>query len=405
MNKPFASICEHPDRVCLNQHELIRKYRCPDCSAVMMCACDEEFGHRFLVHQLSEGCELETQVRLAMTQGFQPETCSECRGLPPDPAPGAAIPGRTSKIKRYYWRELFFAKLSAQADWDGEHPDASDDERRSAHARIEKTILEDIKALHASAPKYVFTEKSQADVIAQYGVEVEALRATYAKDAKKGAQIVSGDEVISAEEFADRHYSAQGWQVVHLESVPFHALFGVMLWMLIQDPADSRCRPVSFGDRNAFEERCEKDPIWTHLPSDFGSKGYGTRRAGAIYRYSEKFFVGEDLLWLFDYWRSYSEGLRQYLWAHRDHDVIRARSLIEILPPATIVAILQYLVEDYWVRYLGWPDLLLHRDGEFKFVEVKSSNDRLSVEQKGWIADNHDILRLPFAIAKIHRVS
>lgn len=403
MDEQAASPCEHPDRVCLNQHELIRKYRCPDCDAVMMCACEEEFGRRFLVHQLDEGCELDTQMRVPVTHGFEPEICSECRGLPSDPAPAAAIPGRTSKIKRYYWRELFFAGHAAKGDWDIEHSEASDEDRHLAYALIEKTVLDGIKTLHASTPKYVFTEKSQADVIAHYGVEVEPLRATYAKDGKKGAQIVSGDEVISVEEFASRHYSTQGWQVLHLESVPFHALFGVMMWMLIQDPIDPECRPASFGARNAYEERRAKDPIWTHLPRDFGSKGYGTRRVQAIDSHFKEFFVEEDLVWLFDYWRFHSEGLRQYLWAHRPEDVDRAGRLVELLPPHTIIAILRYLVKDYWGRYLGWPDLLLYRLGEFRFVEVKSSSDRLSEDQKRWIADNHDILKLPFSIAKVHR--
>lgn len=90
MDEQAASPCEHPDRVCLNQHELIRKYRCPDCDAVMMCAREEEFGRRFLVHQLDEGCELDTQMRVPVTHGFEPEICSECRGLPSDPAPAAA---------------------------------------------------------------------------------------------------------------------------------------------------------------------------------------------------------------------------------------------------------------------------------------------------------------------------
>jgi hypothetical protein len=371
----------------------------------MMCACDEAFGHRFLAHQLSEGCELETQERIPVTHGFQAEVCSECRGFPADPAPGAAIPGRTSKIKRYYWRELFFAEHAAQADWDCEHPGATDDQRRSAYKQIEKVVLDEIKLRHATSPKYVFTEKSQADVIAQYGVEVTQLQATYVRDGAKGAQIVSGDEVISAEEFATRHYSAQGWQVLKLESVPFHALFGVMMWILIQDPADPQCRIVSFGDRNAFEDRRAKEPVWTHLPSDFGSRGYGKRRVTAIDEHFRESFVEDDLLWLFDYWRSCSEGLRQYLWSHRDHDVDQARRLVEILPVSAIIAILRYLVDDYWGRYLGWPDLLLHREEEYRFVEVKSSNDRLSEDQKRWIADNHDILKLPFAIAKIHRVS
>ena len=48
-----------------------------------------------------------------------------------------------------------------------------------------------------------------------------------------------------------------------------------------QDPIDPKNRIVSFGDRTAYEERRTKEPIWTHLPSDFGSAGY---RIGAQQR-------------------------------------------------------------------------------------------------------------------------
>ncbi|MGY3609702.1 MULTISPECIES: VRR-NUC domain-containing protein [unclassified Bradyrhizobium] len=91
------------------------------------------------------------------------------------------------------------------------------------------------------------------------------------------------------------------------------------------------------------------------------------------------------MLELFAYWLSPSDGLRQYLWAHREADVSRARRLIEILPPDTILLILRYLVADYWGHYIGWPDLILHRDEAFMLVEVKSSSDKLSAEQMGWI--------------------
>jgi len=70
MARQPPSTCHHPDRACLNQHELIRKYRCADCGAVMMCACDEVRGHRFLPHQLSECCDLDTQERVPVTHGF-----------------------------------------------------------------------------------------------------------------------------------------------------------------------------------------------------------------------------------------------------------------------------------------------------------------------------------------------
>jgi hypothetical protein len=48
----------------------------------MMCACDESFGQRFLAHQLSEACELDTQERVPVTYGFEPGFCNGCRELP-----------------------------------------------------------------------------------------------------------------------------------------------------------------------------------------------------------------------------------------------------------------------------------------------------------------------------------
>lgn len=399
-------LCTHPNVTCLNQHELIRKYRCDACGGVMMCGCDETVGRRFLSHQLHEGRELETQRRVPVTLGFVAGTCSTCRGLPADPAPAAAIPGRTTKIKRYYWRELYFGKRVAQAEWQDNHPDATEEERRAAYAEVERQVLEDIKRQHATAPKYAFTELSQGEVIKRYDVQIDALPAHYAAVGTKGSQIVQDGEVVSPEAFASRHYEALGWSVLETESLPIHALFGVMMWLLIQHPFDPLNRVVGFGDRAVYEATREKVQIWTPLPEDFGSKGYGRRRASAIDEHLARLPVDrEELLCTFDYWRPMSAEFRQYLWAHRDKDVERARQLIEILPPETVIGILRYLVGDYWGRYLGWPDLLLHRDGEFQFVEVKSSSDKLSEEQKRWIADNNELLHLSFRIAKIHRRS
>ena len=77
----------------------------------MMCACDEDIGRKFLAHQLGRGVELHTQQRVPVTAGFQPNVCEGCRGLPLTPHPKAAIHGRTSKIQRYYWRELAFETM------------------------------------------------------------------------------------------------------------------------------------------------------------------------------------------------------------------------------------------------------------------------------------------------------
>ena len=140
-------------------------------------------------------------------------------------------------------------------------------------------------------------------------------------------------------------------------------------------------------------------------PSDFGSEGYGARRKHAIDRHFREISREEVLLWLFDYWLPYSHELRQYLWAHRKKDVVRARILVELLPRTALLTILRYLVDGYWDRYLGWPDIFLNRAGEFEFAEVKSSGDKLNSNQKAWIVNNHNILHFKFRLIKIHRSS
>jgi hypothetical protein len=389
---------------CLNPYELIRKYRCAACKAVMMCACDEAFGTRFLSHQLTEATELRSQKRCRVTHGFHQTICPVCRGLPAEPAPQDEGYRSASKIKRYYWRELWFETWRRQADWEEAHPSAGDEERSAAHEHIESEVLRFIKELHATNPKYVFNEPSQAEVLERYKVDVIGLQVPYVAMPHRGAVIEGKHGAVSPEAFATRHFESQGWSVMTLESQPFHALFGVMMWSLIQDMYDPLVQMVGFAEKTAVDAGTKPGHVWSFLPSDFGSEGYGVRRNRAIAKhFGEIAHHADDLLWLFDYWQPYSEELRQYLWAHREKDVQRARRLVEILPPPTIFKILRYLVEAYWDRYLGWPDLLVYREQTVELVEVKSSNDKLSAKQKRWIADNSTLLHLPFRLLKLHR--
>jgi hypothetical protein len=370
----------------------------------MMCACDEAFGRRFLAHQIHAGRELETQIDVPVSLGFVADVCAECRGLTPIHAPLAEGFGRTSKIKRYYWRELQFREMQRQADWNDSHPTASPDEYTAAASAIEAQVLDEIKALHATSPKYIFSEVSQAEVLERNQVDVQAIYVAYSEQPAKGAVIRLGHDVVSPEAFVSRLYRDEGWSVLPLESLPLHALFGVMMWLLIQDSSDSQVRLAGFGDRHVYEATGGKSMIWTWLPDDFGGKGYSQRRKAQIERHLGEFPGDrEGMLCLFDYWRPYSSDLRQYLWAHREQDVDRARQLVEMLSPAQIVSILRYLIDDYWDHYLGWPDLLLKRGDDILFIEVKSSSDRLSADQKHWIAGNYAQLKLPFRLVKLHR--
>lgn len=403
-----ADTCNHAELRCLNQFELIRKYKCAGCGAVMMCSCDEAIARRFLSHQLSHGTDLHTKEEIPVTAGFQPSVCRECHGLAPEAHPVASIHGRTTKIRRYYWRELAFREMELFADWadaNGFNVDDTGPEATRARQNAARQALDEIKQLHERTPKYSFREETQADVIERYNVDVVDLKGTYLKPQEgKKAQILDSGVPVSPEEFARRHFSRLGYECLFVESVPFHVLFGTFMWLVVQDPCDPRVRLAGFGDRHAADVGTPGDMVWTHLPEDFGSNGYSSRRSAEIEEHFAK-IIGEyaDLDDLFEYWLYRSEGFRQYLWAHREKDIETARRLIEILPRDVICRVLRYLVDGYWDRFCGWPDLLVYNDREFFFAEVKASGDKLSDDQKNWIQGNDAFLKLRFVLVKIHK--
>ena len=401
--------CTHEIVHCLNEYELIRKYRCEACGEVMMCACDREIGERFLAHQLDQGCVLETRERVPVTLGFVEGICRECRGLPPEAHAVAEIPGRTSKIQRYYWREIQFetfkrfADRAARAGLDTRAQSST--EAQALYKEVKREVLADIKRLHKANPKYTYNETSQAEVLAMYKVEQVRLDASFAPRAEgKGAGIIDDGEVVSAEEFAARHYRRLGWEAIFVQSAPFHVLFGIYMWLVIQDPGDPLICLSSFGSRTDFDGAKRGIEVFTLLPTDFGTPGYAERRAEAIDEHFSDVLL-DGLEWLFDYWLDHSSDLREYLWAHREGDMQVARQIIDVLPTGVVVRILRYLVGDYWGRFTGWPDLLIHKDGAYFFAEVKASRDKLSEDQKRWIADNANELDLPFKLIKIHRTA
>lgn len=376
----------------------------------MMCACDEEFGRRFLPRQLDHGTELGTRRKMPVTIGFQKNVCNACRGTPEEPAPKAPMHGRTSKVLRYYWREISMETIRRFGDWALEHCETdwrvARRDHKDTYRAIEQQVIAEIKNVHLSSPKYVYVEESQSDVLAKSGVEIVRLDGTYANHGGPRAALVVGNATCSPERFAGQHYEKLGYDVLFLESVPFHVLFGVYMWLLIEDPADPKNRVVSFGNRSAFDAGAKGEQVWSFLPEDFGTPGYALRRKVSIDEHFD-FLRGDrsEMLWLFDYWLEPSSNLRQYLWAHRSEDIARAREVVSIFPPDETRRVLRYLAGDYWRRYCGWPDLLVHREADFFLAEVKSSKDKLSENQKNWVRGNAAELHLPFKLVKIHRAT
>jgi hypothetical protein len=375
----------------------------------MMCACDEVFGKSCLPHQIGRAHADGIAEYLPVTIGFVPGICADCRGVSEEPHPMAESYGRSSKIARFYWREIERESLSRFDKWAKSQGFIGWMQATSQHMPVWKEIgrqvLTEMKAFHEKTPKYSFKEDSQDVVTRRFNVEIVALQGVHVA-APTGLTILDGAEACAPEEFAARYFRKRGYETLFLESVPFHVLFGVFMWMLIGDPDDSLAQPSWFGDRNAFENKEPGPTLWTTLPQDFGSPRYATRRADAIDKHFEFIAGGKgQLREIFDYWVEPSEGLRHYLWAHRQADVERARMVLDALSPDVIILILRFLVGDYWGRYLGWPDLLCHEEGSYFFAEVKSSKDKLSQQQKRWITLNAGNLGLPFKLVKIHRAT
>ncbi len=398
------SNCEHPDTSLINPYEFVRKYECPDCRGVMACACDEEWATRLLGHQLAEATDLETRRSIRVTLGFQPGICRSCRGLPEIAYPKAELYGRTSKLRRYYWREIFIETGIRFPDWsaDAGYDDlmVARSEHGAVYEEIEQQVINELKAEHATTPKYVYTDKAPSAVTAEHGVEVIDVVADYLPGHEGARSAVPLDgKPVTVEEFAAHYFKDRGSVVIHTESAPFHVLFATLLWRVVQDPADSLVRPAGFGSRC---EETDGELVWVLLPEDFGVPGYWDRRRDALLARLDE-LRGLDVEAEFESELEGSVGLRDYLWACDPGTVETARQVLGLLPRATIVDIIEFLAGDYWGRYLGWPDLLVQSARRWFFTEVKSSGDRLSERQKSWIETNARYLGADVKLLKVHR--
>jgi hypothetical protein len=237
----------------------------------------------------------------------------------------------------------------------------------------------------------------------KYDVEVLSLEGTYLRTETRRVAIRDGDETCGVEDYACRHFRRRGYSAVRVENDPIFALFGVLMWPLIQDASDPHSRIVGVADRRAVDAGMKI--VWTRRPSDFGKPEYGVRRAKAIEKHLSAIICEpQELRKLFDLWLGPSDDLGLYLGGRRTEQIQVARQLIEILPSASIVEMLRYLVEDYWGRRSGWPDLIIFRDNEFFFAEVKSATDKLGKSQQRWLRDNRERLHFPFKLIEVRKM-
>lgn len=403
--------CVHKTVECINPYEFIRKYACVECHHVMMCDCEKDVGEKFLPHQLREGKSLYNQESIVVDLGFQHKICNSCRELPEPASPMAAIYGRTTKLKRYYWREIFFETCLRFDKWARSNGFNDIEEAKRVHPdqfeACEKEAHDEIRILHEKKPKYNMSTASFDETVKSTKLRVEEVKAKYIKHSSKKALIELDGSNLTVEEYATEHFRRKGFESLFLESRPFHVIFGTFMYLIVEDPFDPKSRIVGGTDVLEIEKGNRQAMFYWSMPSDFGTRGWYDRRLDVIDEHFEVLLSGgrDQLLECFDYWIERSWKLRNYLWARQRRDVATARKLLEIISPDEVRSVLRYLCRDYWGHYIGWPDLLVYNSRSYFFVEVKSSNDQLSDDQKRWLTNNYQELHFDVELFKIHRLT
>lgn len=402
--------CAHQHVTCLNPFETIRKYRCAECDAVFICSCNQEWALMFLPHQTRSGSEFGTRLRVPVT-GFVPALCSDCRSEPPQRYPLAAIYGRKGKVERFYWREIrrdSYLAMLAYLKGRGEKV-ADVFEFRKRFPGVEDELYRAAKKTwqvrHRQTPKYDTREPTEASFLARVSVPRRDVIAEYVqvldRDRVVGKWLTENGQLVTAEKLAAGVLEKLGYQVLACERKLISVCVATFLVDVVQDPSDPLQQVVMRGSTVNWKRGPATPQITFLLPADFGSAEYYLRRKTQFENGLDLLRESSDLLAEFDRRTERAKLLRDYLWVADDDAKLLARSALAIVPRDTIVAALQWAIASFWKRQPGWPDLFVWNEQGYRFCEVKSPHDELSLEQMQWFEWAIHTAHVPCEITRV----
>lgn len=182
----------------------------------------------------------------------------------------------------------------------------------------------------------------------------------------RDARVISLDESGRGypEASAALKFEEEGWEAAHTENVLWQQLFGLTFWDLLFDPKNASLH-------NEFE--------WK--PAGLDSGAFFERNREKI----------EARLALFETPSAAADFLTRVWTEHRDtpngilpwyedlFDLLRR--FVALSPPGALSLILREMVSQFKANRSGFPDLLLLRGDELRFVEVKAEGDQIRRNQ------------------------
>ena len=406
--------CRHENTACLNHYEIFRKYMCYDCGKIWMCECDIELALQFLLHQVRYGTEYGTHLRYPVS-GFARNICPACRGQKEEAHPRAAIYGQKGKVERYYWREIYKTYLENTRSWLAERnivvKDIIDFEKRfpKEAKRMKKEAKKIWQIRHKKAPKYDLKELTEATFLSKVDVPQKYLDFEYVQ-ARKGKQKIGkwvghNGKPLSAEDVVIDWYENEGFSAKKCERKLVSILMGTFCASVIQDPKDPRIRVgIRQSTKGWTQNKRDTQLIQFLLPEDFGTREYFKRRSKAFSNLL-KSLKKADMKELFEKLLDLSTSLRDYLWVNDNEAVELGRIALRVMPQSLILKCIDWAIRDFWNHQPGWPDLFVFRADEFRFVEVKTPNDELSIEQMNWFKWAIEKAAIPCEILRLRRAA
>ena len=204
---------------------------------------------------------------------------------------------------------------------------------------------------------------------AKSGVKSAARRRSQLTQLLHEAPLVGVDELYlgKAEQGLMAHYAAQGYRVFHAENNLWLALFGLLFWHELFEHPDSTLH-------NPFERR----------PRNLASGGFYQQFASEIeQKLTQLATPSAATILLSALTAHYGKANNLFYW-HVDL-AEQLLPLVQYAPrvnsESALLPILRAMAQDFNRHSSGYPDLLLIKDQQLQFIEVKAPGDKIQRHQ------------------------
>lgn len=166
---------------------------------------------------------------------------------------------------------------------------------------------------------------------------------------------------------AIHYYREQGFQAFFSENEPWRSLFGLLFWDIIYDT----------------NVQAIHNPL-QRVPSDFFLPDFYIKRSAQLKERMKVADSREAIEQIVT--QTYEEkfGTTNVLVSWYEGSLEKVLTVISLLKPQQIHAILLEIAFNLRETTRGFPDLLVWNDTEYSFIEIKSPTDHLSSRQLHW---------------------